>query len=373
MSFRRFLYLAADDCLNRSYSLRRIDVSRLFFRTPTEGTPAPLDGVGAAAASAVEDGGPLPDPAIILTPSHQEHIVSGMDFVLFKDKDTYADEATTKVVSIDNNGYCIIVDPELSPAAVRPMPRLASSKFIPFSLTVGKSLYVMDTIKEAPNDEQQSNGEQHSFEVLSNDARASFRWVDRYWQPLDPPPTADSGHIIDSYAVAGSNIIVSNKTSTLSYCFDTVKKKWNEAGKWVLPFSRFAEYVPEQKLWFGISSSEDGYRFSGANLLASSDSDEVGLPKVHGFWKEYSEPPLEWTLARSYAVHLGSSKFCIARLFEIGDNNDCPESYHSYKRAEELQVMFTGVEVESRDEGLCALKHKSACYKLNVGDNCRVI
>jgi hypothetical protein len=369
MSFRRFLYLAADDCPNRSYSLRRIDVSRLFFRTPTEGTPAPLDyrgGAGAAAAdpSEVEDGGPLPDPAIILTPSHPEHTIRGMEFGLFKDKDKSADEATAKVVSIDNKGYCLMVNPELSPAAVQLMPSVTSSKFRPFSLTVGQSHYVMDAVPEA------LSRKQHSFEVLSNYARGSSRFVDWCWQPLDPPPTVHSsvhrGHIIDSYAVVGSNIIVSNKASTLSYCFNTVEKKWNEAGNWVLPFNRFAEYVPEQKLWFGISPSEDSYRFSGANLLASSYLDEVGLPKVHGFWKEYSEPPPEWTLVGSYAVHLGSSKFCIARLFEIGKIYVCPESHHSYKREEELQIVLTGVDVESRDEGLSALKHKSARYKLDV-------
>jgi hypothetical protein len=39
MNFRRFLYMVENDGVDRSYSLRRIDTSRFFFRASTEGTP----------------------------------------------------------------------------------------------------------------------------------------------------------------------------------------------------------------------------------------------------------------------------------------------------------------------------------------------
>jgi len=61
MSFRRFLYLVANDGfdVDRGYSLHRIDTSRFFFRWSTEGTPAPLDSSGGAGAAdpSAEDGG----------------------------------------------------------------------------------------------------------------------------------------------------------------------------------------------------------------------------------------------------------------------------------------------------------------------------
>jgi len=60
--------MVADDGVDRSYSLRRIDTSLFFFRTSTEGTPTHLDsdGAGAALPSAMQDGGRLPRPVINL-------------------------------------------------------------------------------------------------------------------------------------------------------------------------------------------------------------------------------------------------------------------------------------------------------------------
>jgi len=88
-----------------------------------------------------------------------------------------------------------------------------------------------------------------------------------------PPPR------IDSYAVVagGAGIAVSNNASAQTFRFDTAGRTWSEAGDWVLPFTRLADYVPEHKLWFGISPAEDGHRFCAANLAAS--------PVVHGLWK----------------------------------------------------------------------------------------
>lgn len=199
-----------------------------------------------------------------------------------------------------------------------------------------------------------------SIQSPSNgDAHGRIKCVkDWQWKPLDQHPVACP--IVDSCAVvAGTKIVVSsgsNKACAHSYCFDTVKKKWDDAGNWALPFNGVAEYVPEHKLWFGISRWDDqeGYRFSAADLVgASSDSGEVRLrvPEVKGLWKDYSEPPPEWTPAGSYSVYLGSSRFCIARFFEIGKIYVCPERHHSYKlKGGELQVVLTGVEVESGGE-----------------------
>ncbi|CAL4996576.1 unnamed protein product [Urochloa decumbens] len=373
MSLRRFLYLVANDCGDCSYSLRRIDTSRFFFGGSTEGTPTPLDssgGAGAADPSAIEDGGHLPDPMINLFPPRMELDPGSIGFMLFKNK---VDEGHDKVVATDNMGQSLICDPDLPPT-VHYLPSMASPKFSPFSLTVGNSLYVLDAYPRAPNGRKR-----HSFEVLSSDEdHRSFKSKAWYWSPLDPPPhvygPSHKSHFIDSYTVvAGSNIVVSNKDSQQTYCFDTVNRTWNKAGNWVLPFNRLAEYLPEHKLWFGISPIEEGYRFCGANLVASLDSGEMRPPLVHRLWKEYAEPPPEWSLAQTYAVHLGSSKFCIIRFFEIGKLHVCPEHHESYKREEELQAVLTGVEVENCGDEVRVVKHKSERYKLDVNSSYRVL
>ncbi|CAO2186795.1 unnamed protein product [Urochloa humidicola] len=380
---RRFLYLVANDCGDRSYSLRRIDTSRFFFHAPSEGTPTPLDssGVGASAAadpSAIEDAGHLPSPMINLLPVRREEPKSGsIAFLLFKNKQgEYEGHDDKVVVAIDDMGQSLICDPDLPPT-VYYLPSMTCPKFSPFSVTIGNNLYVMDAFP-MPNGRKR-----HSFEVLSSDDdhRRCKAW---YWSPLDPPPhvydCSHRSHSIDSYTMfADSNIVVSNKASKQTYCFDTVNKAWSKAGNWVLPFNRFAEYLPEHKLWFGISPIEEGYRFCAANLVVSSlddSGDEMMRPPpvVHSLWKEYAEPTPGWSLAQSYAVHLGSSKFCIVRFFDIGKLHFCTESHESWKREEELQAVVTGVEVEScGGEEVRVVKHKSERYKLDVNVSYRVL
>jgi hypothetical protein len=369
MSLRRFLYLVANDCGERYYSLRRIDTSRFFFRESTEGIPTPLDsgGAGAADPSAIKDGGCLPDPTINLFPPLMDPMVTRIGFVLFKNDNE--EMGRDQVVAIDNLGHSLICDPAGVPPAVGYMRSLASPKFSPFSLTVGNSLYVMDARPSRPNGHRK-----HSFEVFTDDN--SFKGWN--WSPLDPPPLYDgpSHHspFINSYTVVGgSNIVISNKSSKQTFCFNTVNKKWSKVGDWALPFYCLAEYLPDHKLWFGISQSEEGYRFCGANLVASSDSDEMRKPMVHSFWKEYAEPAPEWGLTRAYAVHLGFSKFCIIRFFEIGKLHLHPEGYGSYMREEEIQAVITGVEVESCGEEVRVLKHKSERYKLDLDSTYRVL
>ncbi|OEL20867.1 hypothetical protein BAE44_0018115 [Dichanthelium oligosanthes] len=136
-----------------------------------------------------------------------------------------------------------------------------------------------------------------------------------------------------------------------------------------MPFGGLAEYVPEHRLWFGISSRADGYRFMAANLIAtpSSDSEETLCPPpvVHGCWKEFVQPPPEWELVESQVVHLGSSKFCIVRFFEVGELYFCHETHKTEMMEEEMQMVLTGVVVGSCGGELRVVKHKSERYKLN--------
>ncbi|RLM60243.1 hypothetical protein C2845_PM14G01710 [Panicum miliaceum] len=348
MSFRRFLYLVANDgcAVHRGYSLHRIDTSRFFFRWSTEGIRAPLDSSGGAGAaadpSAVEDGGRLPDPVINLCPPHLgPHRDGWISFVLFKNEGN--DEGHDKVVAMDNTGSSLMCGPDVPPT-VRYMPSLCY-KFAPFSLTVGDSLYVMDALPKPPN----CRG-QHNFEL--------------------PSPR------IDSYAVvAGASIAVSNNASAQTFLFDTANRTWSKAGGWVLPFARLAEYLPQHRLWFGVSPIEDGYRFCATNLVAWPDSGEMTRPPVvHGLWRE---PPPKWRPAECYAVHLGSSRFCIVRFFVIvGDPvHGCPDPgcCPRIQVEEELQAVVTGVEVESCGDELRVVKHKSERYKLELDHEYQVL
>lgn len=241
-------------------------------------------------------------------------------------------------------------------------------KLVPFSLTVGSSLYVMDAFPEPPN-----GSEYHSFQALSCGHLNSHLYKQWYWHSLPPPPFVfgppDPSHYIESYAVvAGTDILMSNKAKH-TYCFDTVKSTWRKVGDWPMPFSLLAEYVPKLKLWFGLSSMGHGYGFVAANLMASSDCKETSPPVVHGCWKEYMQPPPEWSLVRSQVVHLGCHKFCIIRFFEVGKLNVCSETHKTFKAEEELHTVLTGVEVVSCGQELQVLKHKSERYKLNLSND----
>ncbi|CAO2186747.1 unnamed protein product [Urochloa humidicola] len=370
MSLRRFLYVVADDCVERSYSLRRIDMSRFFFQAPSEGTPTPLDSSGGAGATdplAIEDSGSLPHPTLYLGTRQLEQGTALIDFMLFKDKGR--DGESLKVVTMDHTGSALMCDPSLPPVVgVLPM---VTPKFVPFSLTVGSSLYVMDAFAVPP-----SGSQRHSFEVLSHGHRHSHSrlYKDWYWRSLPPPPwvheqAPDPSHFIESYAVvADTDILVSNKAKH-TYRFDTVNGTWRKAGDWAMPFSFLAQHVPDHKLWFGLSSVGDGYRFLAADLMATLDSEEMAPPVVHSFWKEYVQLPPEWNLVESHAVHLGSSMFCIVRFFDVGKLCICPKTRRTFKVDEELQALLTGVQVEGCGQELQVLKHKSERYKLDI-KNC---
>ncbi|PVH36211.1 hypothetical protein PAHAL_6G021600 [Panicum hallii] len=354
MNFRRFLYMVENDGVDRSYSLRRIDTSRFFFRASTEGTPTHSTATGLELLFRRRY-----ETAVAFL-----HSAGTINFALFKNKGNNGGH--DMVVAVDNAGRSFICNPVLPPS-VHALPSLSSPKFAPFSLTVGDSLYVMDAVPKPPN-----GCGPHNVELLSNDDDHGWRW-----SPLDSPPHVYDcpGYLcprIDSYAVvAGAGIAVSNNDSAQTFRFDTGDKTWSKAGDWVLPFTRLAEYVPEHKLWFGISPIGDGHRFCAANLVASPDSDQMRPPVVHGLWKEYAEPPPEWSVAEAYAVHLGSSRFCIVGLFSTGEIR--VETHHSYKVEEELQAVVTSVEVQRCGAELRVVKHKSERYELAAEGDYRIL
>jgi hypothetical protein len=62
-----------------------------------------------------------------------------------------------------------------------------------------------------------------------------------------------------------------------TYCLDTASHTWSKVGDWTLPFVGKVEYVPELKLWFGISTSESGNGQLAAADLSAMDSEPQRL------------------------------------------------------------------------------------------------
>ncbi|KAJ1267019.1 hypothetical protein BS78_07G024700, partial [Paspalum vaginatum] len=225
------------------------------------------------------------------------------------------------------------------------VPVVSSPKHNPFSFTVGDGQYVMDMDSFFPSAPAATptvtrsfvgGRQQYSFQVLSQE------WQ---WHPLplpQPQPPCymyDGCRYIDSHAaaVAGTDILVSDQAGD-TYRFDTVESTWAVAWDRPLPFSGLAEYVPEHRLWFGLSTRSNGRRFMAvADLMPWPLDSSV----VRDCWKEYVQPPPEWDLWKSYAVYLGCSKFCIARFFNIGRFHAYPDVY---KTEDDLQMVVTGVE-----------------------------
>jgi hypothetical protein len=90
---------------------------------------------------------------------------------------------------------------------------------------------------------------------------------------LPPPPYIHVPSKIGSYAVVvnGSHVCISvNGRGT--YFLDTARHTWDKVGDWTLPFHGMAEYVPELKLWFGLSA--DAQHLVAADL-STTDSQPV--------------------------------------------------------------------------------------------------
>ncbi|WVZ95327.1 hypothetical protein U9M48_041109 [Paspalum notatum var. saurae] len=374
------------DFTANSYSLRRIDMSRFFFLSSSEGEPAPLDrtgGAGATDPSALEDAGSLPDPVLCVSkprsPSTSMPFFSAaavhVHFVLFGNKGH--DGESLKVVGMDDQGRTFMCDPSLPPVFLQ-LPHVASPpKGSPFSFTVGDSLYVMDSFipgRMDSIDPERPLGfggqqPQHSFQVLSHGHHSSPLCKEWHWHL--PPPASAPCHLLDSNYIdshtvvaGGTDILDPDHRMHLPH-FDTVESTWAVAAYQPLPFSGLAEYVPEHGLWFGLSSGRDG----SSRFMATVDLERpflhLGLPR-HLLPYGYVQPPQEWwCLQKSYAVYLGSSKFCITRFFKV-----CPGVY---KRADDFQMVLTSVEVESCCKDLRVVKHKSERYKLTLGREYSVI
>jgi len=129
-----------------------------------------------------------------------------------------------------------------------------------------------------------------------------------------------------------------------TYCLDTADHTWSQVGEWTLPFHGKVEYVPELKLWFGLSAAGGQQNLAAADLSDVMDSQPCQL--VGGPWKELDHLPDEWKECKDpQFVSLGSGRFCIARFFQEAAGSAGDQVIH------ENAAVFTGLEVNSSGKG----------------------
>ncbi|KAG2550118.1 hypothetical protein PVAP13_9KG282600 [Panicum virgatum] len=296
--------------------------------------------------------------------------------------------ADRRVVCVDQSGRGILLEADTGNVVM--MPPLHKFKLMPISLSVpspdfgdhdldggirSSGLFVMERIlRPEPSGMEQT----HQFEAFVH-RRPGSTFFSKSWQcqllpSLPCAHTTKQWHsfpqIISSYDVlnGGSEICVSVQ-GLGTYCLNTTSHTWTEVGKWTLPFNGKAEYVPELKLWFGISARDQ-------TLAAADLSAMDSQPQLLGRWKELDLPE-EWKECKgSQLINLGSGKFCVARFLRTtttkGDISD--------ELIDHNLAVLTGVEVAlhaqgsnananaSKGSGRVELKfsnHKSRCYKPN--------
>ncbi|XP_025827424.1 uncharacterized protein LOC112902514 [Panicum hallii] len=244
---------------------------------------------------------------------------------------------------------------------IQAMPDLNCGKgFMPMAISIARpgaleeDLYVMNTATNLGDGSS-------CFEVLKFGSPGSdlgpmglSGWR---WDPLPPPPIAAN---ICSHTVVGGgsticvSAVTSPSSSAVTFCFDTMKGEWTQAGDgWVLPFDGAAEYVPDLKLWMGFSTDSQ-------QLCAWDLSVMDKPPTLQHSWMDLKTPE-EWSASRLSLLNLGGGRFCIAKTFRVMSGTWADS-------VEDKFAVLTGIEmVTSRgdndpEEGLKMVRHKSIRY-----------
>ncbi|TVU37919.1 hypothetical protein EJB05_11263, partial [Eragrostis curvula] len=233
-----------------------------------------------------------------------------------------------KIVCTDQSG-AFLLDYDSRQVAI--VPNLQKPKGMPISLFVPGAgadadqgcgrIYVMESVPKPES----------GCSTLPSDQFEAFfyRRPDEFWQCefLPPPPFVrdpkyqQSHHRIESYAVVsgGSHVCISTEEAG-TYCLDTASHTWSKVGEWKLPFYGKVEYVPELKLWFGLSAESKRLAAADLSTILTMDSQ----PQLVDEWKELDLPVQLIENQHPQLVNLGSGRFCIARFFEataMGDGS----------------------------------------------------
>lgn len=272
------------------------------------------------------------------------------------------------VLCTDQCGRSFLYDGDKHEVVI--MPNLHKpNKSTPISLFVpsedssgGGSLFLMESIPE-PVNKSKIGQPSEDFEVLVYH-KDRMGWHS-HCQLIPPPPYVhepsynwDKDSEISSYSVVnGGSLVCISVKDRGTYVLDTARHLWDKVGDWVLPFLGKVEYVPELKLWFGLSADSQ-------HLVAADLSTMDSQPQLVGHWKKELCPPEEWIELRdAQLVNLGSGRFCIARFFITSVRDD-----FGFRLCGQNFVVLTGVEVVLRGlDGngkvkLEMIPHKSRCH-----------
>lgn len=284
------MYLLVNNFNRATYPLRRINASSLFSSSNNN--------------SMKPEEARLPSPIISFTPPRSNYGNGRLDFFSLFGRG----KNKSLIAGADQKGFTFLYD--LDQRAIHKQVCLNEPKLCnTISVAAGDALYVLDRMMPCPG----------SFEALRyevpKDLSTSRDWR---WYSLPPPPyvLAPGGYTptaITAHAVVNDTHIWISSPGIGTYSFDTLARvgSWSKSGGWELPFRGRADYFPEYGLWLGFSS-RDGMLCSSDLRAATTRS---GPRLLHQDWKDV-EAQEGWILLKSFLVHLGSGKFCVAKFFQ---------------------------------------------------------
>ncbi|XP_052144664.1 uncharacterized protein LOC127763904 [Oryza glaberrima] len=339
-SLRRVVHMVT--ALNGSANLRHIDTSRFFSRRP----PPPFS---PSSMAVVTEESSLPEPSMSFYPAPAPPESNGdIGVMLFG-------RARDRLLVTDQSVSAAIYDAATHALLAETTP--LKPKYWPVSVPVGDDIYLFDLYPRVPC------GGRHCFEAVTAVVDSSSSSSSYCSRALPPPPflfaPGYSPKPIESYTVVGGSEVWISTARAGTYAFDTVSCSWSKQADWPMPFAGLAEYVPEHKLWFGLSSSRrDKHPLCAVDLAAAVASPEMG-PELTNVWMELSVPR-EWIPVEAFLVHLGSSRFFVARFFQ-----ELVEVRCDFSQRFDRFAVFTGVELERTSRGeLRMIKHKSERYSI---------
>ncbi|XP_066374033.1 uncharacterized protein [Miscanthus floridulus] len=338
---RRFLNLIVKSHKAAARSLRRIDLKsqRLFYTTPPPPPPAPI-----RRPTTTMDSILLPDPILKFGAHSLRGAGEPCDLACYP-------FGQRKVLSTDQAGRNLLYDASSRDVAVMPefrKPKLRGC----LSLFVPSGDGEDDHVEEEGEDDHEEEGEVDAKDEREGGGAGSLYLMVRHLREVEsfniaagqpsmdfevlfygngkttshckllplPPFVLEPIHPnehpeIRSYAVVGgSSQICVSVDGRGTYTLDTASHTWDKVGDWTLPFHGKVEYVPELKLWFGLSG--DAQHLAAADLSTMDAHSPPQLAAGHG-WEEF-QPPEEWAeqeleIDREgvQLVNLGSGRFCM--------------------------------------------------------------
>ncbi|KAF7059721.1 hypothetical protein CFC21_066587 [Triticum aestivum] len=338
---RQFVNLVLETCKSRSYTVRCIKSSSLFQPKKQNGCPLSLLKLEEAE---------LPKSAFSLGVSTPMQVNWDMQFMPFGyNRD--------KILSTDQQGNVLVYD--TCQNQICSMPKLRGLMENSFPINLGDALYL---IERRPDKPHKILPYQPCFQALINGKSPAGPVVDYpgwHWHTLPPPPYVEApGYKPSCTYKIRSCTVVRNKiwisaSGIGTYSFNTDSHEWSYVGSWELPFRGPAEFVPELGRWLGFSTVRENQYVCASDLSTAEDG---AVPALCCEWKqELDANPDKWQVVTSYLVRVDYGRFCVARLYDVYDDDEPALVRENF-------AVLTGLEAglsDIADGGIQMVKHKS--------------